>query len=145
MIAVDTNLLVYAHRQDSPWHDAARATVAALAGGRAAWAIPWPCLHEFLAVVTHPRIYNPPTPLEQAVAQVGAWLESPGLVLLSEVGSYWPELRVILTSGKIAGPLVHDARIAALCALHGVEELWTSDRDFGRFPRLNVRNPLVAA
>jgi toxin-antitoxin system PIN domain toxin len=144
VIAVDTNLLVYAHRQDSPWHDAARSKLTALAEGRAAWAIPWPSLHEFLAVVTHPRIYNPPTPLERAVAQVEAWLESPVLVLLSEAGSYWPDLRAILTSGKIAGPQVHDARIAALCAVHGVQELWTLDRDFGRFPALTVRNPLVA-
>jgi uncharacterized protein len=75
---------------------------------------------------------------------VEAWLESPVLVLLSEAGSYWPDLRAILTSGKIAGPQVHDARIAALCAVHGVQELWTLDRDFGRFPALPVRNPLVA-
>ena len=144
MIAVDTNLLVYAHRQDSPWHEVALSKLTALAEGRAAWAIPWPCIHEFLAVVTHPRIYNPPTPLERAVAQVEAWLESPALVLLSEAGSYWPDLRAILTSGKTAGPQIQDARIAALCAVHGVQELWTLDRDFGRFPALKVHNPLVA-
>ena len=57
MIAVDTNILVYAHREDSPWHDSAYASVVDLAEGRALWAIPWPCVHEFLAIVTHPRIY----------------------------------------------------------------------------------------
>jgi uncharacterized protein len=61
VIALDTNLLVYAHREDSPWHDAAYARLTELAEGRALWAIPWPCLHEFLAIVTHPRIYAPPT------------------------------------------------------------------------------------
>src|SRR5205823_1711276 len=69
MIAVDTNILVYAHREDSQWHDAACALVAELAEGRAPWAIPWPCLHEFLAIVTHPRIYAPPTPLAAAMDQ----------------------------------------------------------------------------
>jgi predicted nucleic acid-binding protein len=88
MIAVDTNILVYAHREDSSWHEKAVAVVRDLAEGRSAWAIPWPCLHEFLAIVTHPRIYTPPTPLPQAVEQVEAWLESPHLVLLSEASEY---------------------------------------------------------
>ena len=144
MIAVDTNILVYVHREDSPWHEHAYARLSALAEGRAAWAIPWPCLHEFLAIVTHPQIYNPPSPLERALAQVEAWLEAPGLVLLAETGNYWPELRATLTAGRLAGPQVHDARIAALCSLHGIEELWTADRDFGRFPGLKVSNPLLA-
>lgn len=143
MIAVDTNILVYAHREDSPWHDKAFGCLAALAQDRAAWAIPWPCLHEFLAIVTHPRIYNPPTPLQTALAQVEAWLEAPGLVLLAETGSYWRELRAILTAGRISGAPMHDARVAALCRLHGVRELWSADRDFGRFPALKTRNPLV--
>ena len=63
MIAVDTNILVYAHREDSPWHEAAWSCVAAMAEGRDSWAIPWPCLHEFVAIATHPRIYAPPSPL----------------------------------------------------------------------------------
>lgn len=143
MIAVDTNLLVYAHREDSPWHDAAYARIAELAESRAPWAIPWPCIHEFLAIVTHPRIYAPPTPLPAAVDQVDAWLEVPSLVLLSESEGYWSGLRTALEAGRVAGAQVHDARVAALCRLHGVRELWTVDRDFGRFPGLSVRNPLV--
>ena len=62
MIALDTNILVYAHRADSPWHEAAYQSIVNLAQGEAFWGIPWPCIHEFLAVVTHPRIYAPPTP-----------------------------------------------------------------------------------
>jgi len=143
MIAVDTNLLVYAHREDSPWHDAAYDSIVELAEGRGPWAIPWPCLHEFLAIVTHPKIYAPPTPLEAALEQVTAWLESPSLVLLAESEGYWPELRLALQVGRVAGPQVHDARVAALCQSHGVRELWTADRDFGRFPALKVKNPLV--
>jgi len=143
MIAVDSNLLVYAHREDSPWHDIAYARIVELAEGRAPWVIPWPCIHEFLAIVTHPRIYAPPTPLDRAIDQVDAWIESPSLVLLSEAEDYWMQLRPMLVTGRVSGPQIHDARIAALCKDHGVTELWTADRDFSRFPDTQVRNPLV--
>ena len=127
MIAVDTNILVYAHREDSPFHDAAAVRIAGLAEGRAPWSIPWPCVHEFLAIVTHPRIYDPPTPLAKAVEQVDAWLESPTLVLLSETDQYWNELRRIVIAGRVVGPRVHDARVAALCRQYGVREFWSAD------------------
>lgn len=143
MIAVDTNILVYAHRQDSPWHDSAKTRMVELADGQTPWALPWPCIHEFLAIVTHPRIYAPPTPLDKAIEQVEAWLESPSLVLLSESADYWHLLRSVLEGARASGPQVHDARIAALCRQNGVRELWTADRDFGRFSGLTVRNPLV--
>ena len=142
MIAADTNLLVYAHRIDSPWHEAARERVRSLAEGSEAWAIAWPCLHEFYAVVTHPRLYRPPSTHGEAVAQIEAWMTSPRLVLLAENDAYWSELRPLLDRGRVVGPIVHDARVAALCLLHGVRELWSADRDFGRFPGLRVRNPL---
>jgi hypothetical protein len=144
MIALDSNLLVYGHRRDAPWHAEAADCIAELAQGAGTWAIPWPCLHEFLAVVTHPRIYLPPSTLAQACDQVEAWLESPTLVLLGEEASSWPALQEVLSRSRVAGPLVHDARIAALCAVHGVRELWSADRDFSRFPGLRTRNPLVA-
>jgi uncharacterized protein len=144
VIAVDTNLLVYTHREDSLWHEAAAARITELAENRTPWAIPWPCLHEFVAIVTHPRIYVPPTPLAGAIDQIEAWLEAPALVLLAETEGYWPELRAALEAGRILGAQVHDARIAALCRLHEVRELWTADRDFSRFSGLRVRNPLVA-
>ena len=143
MIAVDTNVLVYAHREDSPWHEAAFEELAALAECGDSWAIPWPCLHEFISVVTHPHIYKPPTPLKRALDQVDAWLECPSLVLLSESDTYWPALRSAALAGKIAGAVVYDARIAALCTEHGVRELWSADRDLSRFPKLVVRNLLV--
>jgi toxin-antitoxin system PIN domain toxin len=143
MIAVDTNLLVYAHRQDSSWHEQAATRVAELAEATSPWAIPAACLHEFLAIVTHPRIYRPATPLAIAVDQVEAWLESPSLVMLTETDGYWLVLRRLLERSKAVGPTIHDARVAALCLHHGVRELWTADRDFGRFPDLATRNPLV--
>ena len=143
MIAVDTNLLVYAHRADSPWHEQALARVTELAEGAAPWAIPAACLHEFLAIVTHPRIYRPPTPLPLALEQVDAWRESPSLVTLAETDAYWADLRRVLERSKAAGAMVHDARVAAICLHHGVRELWTADRDFSRFADLATRNPLV--
>jgi uncharacterized protein len=143
VIAVDTNLLVYAHREDAEFHDAACARVAELAEGSAAWAIPWPCLHEFYAIVTHPRIYAPPTTTARAIDQIEAWLESPSLALLAESPGHWPALKPLLTGARVQGPLVHDARIAALCLQHGVKTLWTADRDFARFAPLRSVNPLV--
>jgi hypothetical protein len=143
VIAVDTNILVYAHREDSPFHAAAARCLAEIAEGRSTWAIPWPCLHEFLAIVTHPRIYDPPTPLDMALGAVDAWLQVPTLSLLSEADEYWPQLRSLIAAGKIVGPRIHDARIAGLCRQHGVRELWSADRDFSRFANLNVVNPLT--
>ncbi len=144
MIAIDTNLLVYAHREDSPFHEAADACLAQCAESSPGWAIPWPCLHEFFAVVTHPRIYDPPTPVARALEQIDAWLASPSLVLLTETHLHWPRLRELVSKARVAGPAIHDARIAALCVQHGVRELWSADRDFGRFPALRVVNPLLA-
>ena len=143
MIAVDTNILVYAHREDSPFYETASRRVTELAEGPARWAIPWPCLHEFLTIVTHPRIYAPPTSLARALDQVDAWLESPTLALLTEAAAHWPTLRGLLVDGRIAGGQVHDARVAALCRQHGVRELWSADRDFSRFAGLVAVNPLV--
>ena len=143
MIAVDTNLLVHAHRAESRWHDAARSRIATLANSDESWAIAWPCIHEFLAVVTHPKIFKPPTPVERGLEQVSIWLESPSLVFLGEAIGYWEQLSSAILSSGVAGPRVHAARIASLCVLHGVKELWSADRDFGRFPELKVRNPLV--
>src|SRR5688572_17426359 len=114
MIAVDTNILVYAHRRDAPFHKIAAERLKALAEEVAPWAIPWPCLHEFLAIVTHPRIYLPPTPLAAALDQVDAWLESPSLALLAESEQHWSQLRAFATAGRVTGGRIHDARVAAL-------------------------------
>lgn len=143
MIAVDTNILVSAHRRDSGFHRAASSRLRDLAEGQPSWALPWPCVHEFLAIVTHPRIYDPPSSLEAATDQVAAWLESPSVVLLSEGDDHWDRLSSAVMEARIAGPVVHDARIVALCRSHGVEALWTIDRDFGRFPELKTFNPLI--
>jgi toxin-antitoxin system PIN domain toxin len=142
VIAVDTNILVYAHRPDSPHCAAAAAELAWLVGSPGPWAVAWPCAHEFLAVVTSTRVFPVPTPLPRALEQVVAWRES-GAVFLAEATGYWDRLAGLVLAGGVTGPKIHDARIAALCLDHGIDELWTSDRDFSRFPALKVRNPLV--
>lgn len=142
MIAVDTNVLVAAHRRDAVGHDAAAAAVRALAEGLSAWAIPAPCLHEFLAVVTHPKIFDPPTRMNDALAQVDAWLGSPSLAVMSESDRHWTSLGTMLRQSKATGARVHDACIAAICADHGVTTVLSADRDFGKFPGIRVQNPL---
>jgi hypothetical protein len=143
VIGVDTNILIYAHRFDSPFNQVAFERLTELANGAAAWGIPWPCLHEFLAIVTHPRIFSPPTSLERALGQIDIWLESPSLALLTESPTHWSTLRALLVESSVIGPRVHDARIMALCRQHGVRELWSADRDFSRFAGVTVVNPLV--
>jgi uncharacterized protein len=116
MIAVDTNILVYAHRRDTDFHAAAAEQVKELAEGRSAWAIPWPCVHEFFAITTHPKIYDPPSTREQATRQVEAWLASPTLSLLGEPAGYWDHLKALIDGGKVVGPMVHDAHRGAVCS-----------------------------
>ena len=144
MIAVDTNVLVYAHRADSPWHAAAARTVGRARRGARAVGDPLAVPSRVLRDRHAPRIYKPPTPVSGAIDQIEAWLESPSLVPLGEAAGYWQSLKPLLLDGLIEGPRVHDARIAALCLQHGVGELWSADRDFSRFPGLKVRNPLVS-
>ena len=143
MIAVDSNLLIYSHREDSKFHVAAKELVDSLRHQSAPWAIPWPCVHEFIGIVTHTNIYRPPTSLNQALAAVDAWLASGNLHLLSESPGYFDKLRALALAAKLSGPRIHDARVAALCLHHGVRELWTADRDFSLFPKLKTRNPLL--
>lgn len=142
MIAVDTNILVYAHRRDSAFHEPAASSIKELAEGRRSWAIPWPCTHEFLAIVTHPRIYDPPTPLPQATAQLRAWTSSPSNTVIHEGPEHLEILLGMLEDAKAIGPRVHDARVASICVGAGVTELWTADRDLSRFP-IVTRNPLT--
>ena len=143
MIGVDTNVLVYAHREDSAFHKQADLVLQDLVEGPRTWSIPWSCLCEFVAIATHPRIYDPPSSIDDALQQVDSWLESPTLLLIGERGSAsWATLRAALEGGRIVGPRVHDARIAAICQEHRVNPLYTADRDFSRFPALKTRNPL---
>jgi len=143
MIAIDTNLLIYAHRKDVPWHATAIATVRSLWESAEPWMIPWPCIHEFYGIVTNTKIYRPASSSDAAMNQIDEWLESDTVVIGTETTTHWPVLRGLITQGRIIGPMVHDAKIAAICSQHGVSVLYTADRDFNRFPDLKCVNPLL--
>lgn len=143
MIAIDTNLLVYAHRPEFPAHERSRALMRERAEGLTPWSIPIHCLVEFAGVVSHPRRFIEPSSPQQVAAQIAAWRSSPSLVLLEDGLQTLDRFLSLIERGDVRGPQVHDARIAALCLAAGVSELWTCDRDYGRFPDLRIRNPLV--
>jgi toxin-antitoxin system PIN domain toxin len=140
--AVDTNVLVYAHRREAREHAAAFERVAQLASNPAPWAIPWPCIYEFFSVVTNPRIWkNKVSTPEQAWSQIEAWTAAPGLRLLGETPEFITSLERLVKRARVRGPVVHDARVAALCLAHGVEVLLSRDRDFSLFPELEIEDP----
>jgi toxin-antitoxin system PIN domain toxin len=143
VIAVDTNLLVYAHRDDFAEHRRANELIRNLAIGRQPWGIPWPCVGEFFSVVTNPRPFKRPSTVEEAVVQLDVWVHAPSSRLLGERADTWQHLRELLVTSRVTCASVHDARIAAICLEHDVRELWTADRDFSRFPALRTRNPLT--
>lgn len=145
MIAVDTNILVYAHRRESRYHATSRDLIRTFAEGPRAWAIPWPCFYEFFSVVTNPRIWkNAASSPDQAWQQLAAWTGSPTNVLLGETDDFLEVLQRFVRRPRVRGPIVHDARVAAICVAHGIEELLTADLDFALFPELSTRNPFVS-
>jgi len=142
VIAVDTNVLVYAHRREAQENAAAVARLELLSASRDPWAIPWPCLYEFFSVVTNPKIWKATaaTP-DQAWAQIDAWAAAPSVRLLSETVDFTQVLERLVRRRRVRGPIVHDARVAALCLAHGVETLLSRDRDFSLFPELEIEDP----
>jgi toxin-antitoxin system PIN domain toxin len=138
MIAVDTNILVYAHREELLQHAAARARLTALAEGDAPWAIPVFCLGEFIRVVTHPRLFDPPHTIAEACGALDRVLESPSLRILNPGQRFWALLVEAVRDADATGNLVFDAQLAALCRESGVNALLTEDRDFDRFPGLRI-------
>lgn len=143
MIAIDTNLLVYSHRPEMPFHERTREVLNEAIGGAEPVCVPWPCVHEFLGVVSNPRIFKDPTPMDLALEVVGHFFENATGGFLAEGDGYLETLERVARPAHLQGAVVHDARIAALCLYHGVRVLWSTDRDFSRFPNLAVVNPLV--
>ncbi len=143
MKAVDTNILVYAFHADFPQHTLARQALARLISQGEAWGIPSPCLHEFLATVTRKQYLSNPATMVESLEFLRTLRDSYGCFVLDESIRHLDTLETILRTSGVAGAKVHDARIAAICRDHAVQELWTADRDFGYFPWLNTVNPLV--
>lgn len=140
MVALDTNILVYAKRTEAPHHVAAKQLLQDLAEGGDPWGLPWPCVYEFLRVVTHPKVFDPPSDLEVVLEDLANLFQSPSIVLLGEGPHHAAHLRKLMSEGQVRGNLVHDAHIAAIALEHSVE-LLTVDKDFARFSSLRLRNP----
>jgi toxin-antitoxin system PIN domain toxin len=140
--AVDTNVLVYAHRREAAEHDQAFELMRELVEGTEPWAIPWPCVFEFFSVVTNPKIWKSVTSTpRQAWDQLAEWLAAPELRLLAEPDGFAVVLSGLLDRPRVRGGVAHDARVAAICIAHGVEKLLSRDRDFSLFPELTTENP----
>lgn len=140
MIAVDTNVLVYARRSTAPQHATAVDLLERLATGSAPWALPYPCLVEFLRVVTH-KAFAPAIGMADAWKNVAVLAASPSVQVLMPTSRHLDVLRDVCDESGATGDLVFDAQVVALCLQHGVRELLTADRDYRRFRGLKVRDP----
>ena len=141
MIALDTNVLVAAHRRDAPAHAASHALLEGLASGSLPFGLLWPSLYEFLRIVTHHRVFDPPSPLQSALAAVNELMSIPSARLLSETERHAEVLRQVLQQSPVEGNLMHDAHLVALALEHGVHEIVTYDRDFKRFSQIHTSEP----
>src|SRR5665213_2952102 len=131
-MAVDTNILVYSVRRETAYHERASSLMTSLAESGNPWAIPWPCVYEFLRVVTHPKVFTPPSTLEVTLESIERFRDSPSLVMLGDGPAHLRHMVKVIREAAAIGNLVHDAHIATLCMEHGVSELYTMDRDFSR-------------
>lgn len=141
MIALDTNILLHSRRQELPHHAEAKELLREFAEGDRPWTILWPCVYEFIRVITHPRVFEPPSELDVVVEDLQSLLTSPSIVLIGEGFEHLRHLRGMVEGGQATGNLAHDAHIAALVQEHGIRELWTLDNDFARFPGIQVHRP----
>lgn len=144
MTAIDTNVLVYAYGSEGPFRAPALAELRRLAEGEDLWALPWPCIYEYLRVVTHPSVLQVPLAAEVAWERLQSPLASPSLLLLAETQRHPELLAEVLVQSGARGNVVFDAHIWTLCLEHGVSELLSGDRDFARFRGLKLRNPFAA-
>jgi toxin-antitoxin system PIN domain toxin len=140
LIAVDTNILVYAFNERAARHEQAADHLRRLAEADAAWAIPVYVVGEFLRVVTHPRgpMSRPSTP-RVALSSIDALLASPSVKVLMPGRRFLPLLRALLADTNPRGNEIFDAQIAALCLEHGATTILTNDTDFRQFSGLTVK------
>jgi toxin-antitoxin system PIN domain toxin len=138
VIAVDTNVIIAAHRGEHSLHAKASARLREIVEQDAPWGLPVFCIGEFIRVVTHARVFAPPSSIDDALLAVSGLLESPSARLLAPGGAYFECLCEVLKSGDARGNLVFDAQIVAVCREHGVDRVLTFDRDFLRFKEITV-------
>lgn len=141
MFLFDVNILVYAHREDSPRHAEYRAWLENVIGGDEAYGVSDLACSGFLRVVTHARVFNPPSPLDAAFAFLGDLRERPNAVVVAPGERHWDIFTSLCRRATARGNLVPDAYFAALAIESGCEWV-TSDRDFARFTGLRWLHPL---
>jgi hypothetical protein len=141
MLLADVNVLVYAHREDAADHAQYRAWLEAVLGSDAAYGFSELVLSGFLRVITHPRIFREPTPLDRALAFVGEIRERPNAVSIAPGARHWEIFTRYCLDCGVKGSMVTDAYLAALAVESGCEWIST-DRDYARFPGLRWRHPL---
>jgi toxin-antitoxin system PIN domain toxin len=141
MILTDVNVLVYAHRADAPGHSAYQKWLEALINGDQAYGVSALVISGFLRVVTHPRVFNPPSDLASGLAFVNAIRSQPNAVLVAPGPRHWDIFRNLCEATHARGNLIPDAYLAALAIESGSEWI-TTDHDYSRFQNLKWRHPL---
>ena len=143
MIVLDANLLLYAYNSSAPNHAQARRFVEEILSGAEAVGLPWQTIFAFLRIITNRQLRGTRLSVEEAVAIVEEWAALPTVHLLAPGDRHWAFFKRMLIDGKASGPLTTDAELAALTMENG-GVLYTTDRDFARFPGLKWTNPLAA-
>jgi len=142
VIVLDANVLLYAYDSDSDKHAKARAWVEEVFSGASPVGLPWQTVSAFMRIVTNPRLAGKRfTPVE-VVEIVDQWVKQPNVRLLGPGDDHWSFLRQMIVDGQVRGPLITDAQLAALTIEYG-GVLYTTDRDFSRFPGLRWKNPIA--
>lgn len=143
-VTLDANVLIYSSDTTSPRRAAARTLLDRLAGGPGLVYLFWPVAMAYLRIATHPSIFAEPLAPALARANLDDLMSRPHVRCPGENQGFWPTFSAVVESDSVRGNLVTDAHIAALMLQHGVETIWTSDRDFHRFPHVRVRDPYAA-
>jgi len=142
MVLLDVNVLVYAFRIDSPRHKDWRSWLERLVNAPEPYAVADIVLAGFLRVVTHPRVFRFPTPVEAAAVFVENFRRQPNCVQVAAGPRHWEIFLDLCKRAGAKGNLIWDAYLAALAIESGSEWI-TADRDFSRVPGLRWRHPLA--
>jgi hypothetical protein len=141
VILVDANLLLYAYDPRAGRHESSRAWFESVLSGSEFVRFAWVSLWAFARISTNPRVFERPLSALEAAAAVSSWLDQPVAGILEPGERHLEIFSRLLVEGQAAGPLVMDAALAAMAIEHGAT-LYTTDRDFARFPGLDWVNPL---
>lgn len=142
MILIDANLLLYAYDPRAAEHDASRRWLEQTLSGSALVRFAWVTVWAFLRIATNPRVFERPLTIDEALDVVSSWLAQPTAGTLEPGERHWEILHALTRQGQTSGPLVMDAALAAVAIEHGAT-LYTTDRDFARFPGLTWVNPIA--